>query len=129
MMKKLLAGCIFMVISTLAAHAADGHKHGEAKPKHGGVLKEVDDIQYELVAKPDRITLYVEDHGKKLDSKAFTAKVTLRAGSDRSEVSLASAGENKLEASGTFKIAPGTVAIVQVKRGDKPEQTVRFTLK
>ena len=129
MRKKLLAGCMFMAVATLAAHAADGHKHVEAKPKYGGVVKEVDDIQYELVAKPDRMILYVEDHGKKVDSKGFTAKVTLRAGSERSEVSLVPAGENKLEATGSFKIAPGTVAIAQVKRGDKPEQTVRFTLK
>ena len=128
-MKKVLAACMFMAVSSLAAHAADPQKHAEVKPKYGGIVKEVDEIQYELVAKPDRVTLYLEDHGRKLDSKGTTAKVTLRAGSERSEVSLAPAGDNRLEATGSFKVAPGTVAIAQVKRGDKPEQTVRFTLK
>lgn len=128
-MNKLLATLLLLTASTLAVHAADPHKHAEAKPKYGGIVKEVDEVQYELVAKPDRLSLYVEDHGKKVDSKGMTAKITLRAGSERSEINLTPAGENKLEATGSFKLAPGSVAIAQVKRAEKPEQTVRFTLK
>ena len=35
------------------AFAADGHDHGHAhKPLHGGIVTEVKDVDYELVAKP-----------------------------------------------------------------------------
>jgi hypothetical protein len=47
------------------AFAAGGHDHGhEHKPLHGGVVSEVKDMDYELVAKPDLIQLYLRDHGK-----------------------------------------------------------------
>ena len=126
-MKTLLFACITLV--GLAAHAADGHKHAEAAPKYGGQVKEVDEVQYELVAKPDRLTLYVDDHGKKADAKGMTAKVTLRNGSERTEVNLQPTTDNKLEATGNFKVTAGTVAIAQMKLPGKGEQSVRFTLK
>jgi hypothetical protein len=103
--------------------------HADHKPKFGGQVKEVNEIQYELVAKPDIVTVYVEDHGKKLDTKGATGKVTFRHGADRSESVLVPAGGNKLEGKGAFKIAPGTTAIVQVTRAGKAEESVRFTLK
>ena len=111
------------------AWAQQGHKHDDHKPKYGGVVKEVNEVQYELVAKPDRLTLFVEDHGKKVETKGATGKVTLRSGADRKEVVLQPAGDNKMEAAGTFNIAAGTVAIAQVKLAGKPEQSVRFALK
>lgn len=123
---------ISIVVSFVAAtaFAQGGHKHGdEHKPKFGGVVKEVKEIQYELVAKPDLITVYVEDHGKKIDTKGATGKISLRHGSDRSEGTLTPAGDNKLEAKGKFNVAPGATAIVVVKRSGQAEESVRFTLK
>ena len=112
------------------AQAKDGHKHGdEHKPKFGGLVKEVKEVQYELVAKPDVITVYIEDHGKKVDTKGAAGKVSLRHGSDRSEGILAPAGDNKLEAKGKFNVSPGTTAILAVKRASQTEETIRFTLK
>lgn len=44
-----------------ASFAADTHDHGhEHKPLHGGVVVEVKDMDYELVAKPDVLQLYCE---------------------------------------------------------------------
>ena len=122
----IIASCVAL---GAFAQPKDAHKHGEQKPKFGGVVKEVKDIQYELVAKPDVITVYVEDHGKKIDTKGATGKVTLRHGADRSEGTLVPAGDNKLEAKGRFSVAPGTTAIVAVKRAGLAEEAVRFTLK
>lgn len=126
---KFLTALIAAAFIAAPARAQQGHKHDEHKPKYGGIVKEVNEVQYELIAKPDRITLFVEDHGKKVETKGATGKVTLRTGSDRKEVVLQPAGDNKLEAAGTFNIAAGTVAIAQVKLAGKPEQGVRFTLK
>ena len=128
-MKRIKAralATLFAVLPAFAAVAADEHDH---KPKYGGVVTEVKEIQYELVAKPDSIAIYVEDHGKKVDTKGGSATLTLLSASDKSEVKLAPAGENKLEAKGAFKVGSGTKGIASVALAGKPAQTVRFTLK
>lgn len=128
-MKRIKAralATLFAALPAFAAVAADEHDH---KPKFGGIVTEVKEVQYELVAKPDSIAIYVEDHGKKVDTKGGSATLTLLSASDKSEVKLAPAGENKLEAKGTFKVAPGTKGIASVTLAGKPAQTVRFILK
>lgn len=107
--------------------AGDRHKH-DHKPKHGGVVAEVKDIEYELVAKPELIQLYLRNHGKPIDTKAASAKVTLENGKEKSEVALAPAGD-KLEAKGNFKIASGTKAVAVVTVPGRPAATARFTVK
>lgn len=110
-------------------HAA-GEKHDHAhehKPMHGGVVVEVKDMDYELVAKPTTIQLYLRDHGKKVDVSKASAKVTLLTGTEKQEVELKPAGD-KLEATGTFKAGAGTKAVAVVTVGGKPA-TARFTLK
>ena len=101
---------------------------GELKPKHGGQVQEVSEIQYEVVVKPDNIAIYVEDHGKKVDTKGATAKVTLLTGKDKSEATLVPAGENKLEAKGTFDVKAGTKVVSVVTLAGKSGVTARFVV-
>ena len=115
--------------SASAAFAADGHDHGhEHKPLHGGVVTEVKDMDYELVAKPDVMQLHLRDHGKAVDISKASAKMTLLAGAEKQEVELKPAGD-KLEAKGNFKVAAGTKAVVLVSLPGKPAATARFVLK
>jgi len=115
--------------STSAAFAADGHDHGhEHKPLHGGVVTEIKDMDYELVAKPDVMQLHLRDHGKAVDISKASAKMTLLAGAEKQEVELKPAGD-KLEAVGAFKVAAGTKAIALVTLPGKPAATARFVLK
>ena len=112
-----------------AAHAAGSHDHAhEHKPVHGGVVVEVRDIDYELVASPTAIQLHLRDHGKPADISKASAKVMLLPGTHRQEVELKPAG-SKLEALGTFKVGPGTKAVAVVQIAGKSPATVRFTLK
>ncbi|MDO8376494.1 MAG: hypothetical protein Q7S91_04800, partial [Aquabacterium sp.] len=92
--------------ATGAAFAADNHSH-DPKPLHGGVVVEVKDIEFELVARPDSVQLHLRDHGKTVDVSSASAKLTLLAGGDKQEVELKPAGE-KLEAKGSFKVAANT---------------------
>lgn len=103
--------------------------HGDVEPKHGGVVAVVKDIDYELVAKPDTVTIYIEDHGKAVDTKSATAKVTMLTGSHKSEASLTPAGDNKLEAKGKFDAKDGTKVIAIITLAGKPASTVRFEIK
>lgn len=114
--------------ATGSAFAADSHDHGhEHKPLHGGVVVEVKDMDYELVAKPDSLQLHLRDHGKAVDVSKATAKLTLLAGTEKQEVELKPAGD-KLEARGSFKIAANTKVVAVVSLAGKPS-TARFVLK
>ena len=121
---------ISTALLALPAAAADGkHATGDHhKPKYGGVVQEVKEVQYELVAKADSIAIFVEDHGKKVDTKGATAKVTLLTGKDKSEATLVPAGENKLEAKGKFDVKSGTKMVSVVTLAGKSGVTARFVV-
>jgi hypothetical protein len=119
---------ITLALAATAFAASDKHDHAhEHKPLHGGVVVEVKDIDYELVAKPTIIQLYLRDHGKPADVSKASAKLTLLSGKEKQEVELKPVVD-KLEASGTFKVGPGTKAVAVVTVAGKPA-TVRFTMK
>jgi hypothetical protein len=113
-----------------SAYAGGEHSHGdEHHPKYGGVVTELNAVQYELVAKPDSIAIFIEDHGKKVDTKNATAKVTLLNGSEKTVFELTPAGENKLEAKGSFKLDKYWKAVAVVALAGKPAKSIRFTFK
>ena len=117
-----------LALAGSAFAADDKHDHAhEHKPMHGGVVVEVKDMDYELVAKATTIQLFLRDHGKTADVSKATAKVTLLTGTEKQEVELKPAGD-KLEATGSFKVGPGTKAVAVVTVAGKPA-TARFTLK
>ena len=131
-MKKThsLAAAAFAMALSLAvpAHAAGKHDHAHAhKPLHGGVVVEVKDVDYELVAQPTTLHLYLRDHGKPVDLAQASAKLTLLVGTDKQEADLKPAGD-KLEATGTFKVGAGAKAVAVVTVAGKVS-TVRFVLK
>jgi hypothetical protein len=84
-------------------------------------------MDFELVAKPTTIHLHLRDHGKKADVSKATAKLTLLSGTEKQEVELKPVGD-KLEATGTFNVGPGTKAVAVVTIAGKPA-VARFTLK
>lgn len=124
-----LSAALFAALALSVSHVAlASEKDHDATPKHGGVVSVVKDVNYELVAKPDTITLYVIDHGKPVSTKNGAATLTLLSASEKTEVKLEPAGENKLEAKGTFKVQPGTKVDGTVKLDGKTAN-VKFTLK
>ena len=118
-----------LIASSLAlgSLALAGPNDGTHKPMQGGVLATVKDVDYELVAKPDVLQLFVRDHGKPVDVSKATAKVTLLSGADKQEVELKPTGD-KLEAKGSFKVSPGTKVVAQVNSAGKTA-SARFVLK
>jgi len=110
------------------AFAAGGHDHGhEHKPLHGGIVAEVKDMDYELVAKPEQIQLFVRDHGKPADISKGSAKLTVLTGNQKQEINLLPDGDRFL-AKGAFGITSGAKAVAHVNLGG-PAVTVRFVLK
>lgn len=128
MKTKTLLSTIALTLATTAFAAGEKHEHAhEHKPLHGGVVVEVKDIDYELVAKPTMIQLHLRDHGKPADVSKATAKVTMLSGTEKQEVELKPAGD-KLEATGNFKVGAGTKAVAVVSVAGKAA-TVRFSIK
>ena len=126
-LQSVLAALAFTLAHS--AFAGGEHKHAhQHQPLHGGVVVEVKDIAYELVAKPTAIQLYLRDHGKPADVSKASAKLTLLSGTDKQEVELQPAGD-KLEATGSFKVGPGTKAVAVITKGGKVAGTGRFVLK
>jgi hypothetical protein len=125
--QALLASIALALASSAFAAGEHNHAH-EHKPLHGGVVVEVKDMDYELVAKPTVIQLYLRDHGKPADVSKASAKLTLLTGTEKQEVELKPVGD-KLEATGSFKVGPGTKVVALVTIAGKPAGTVRFALK
>ena len=112
------------------ALAATDHDHGTVeKPKHGGMMVKASDLDFELVAKAELITLYVVDHGKPAATQGASGKLTLLSGTQKTEAQLAPAGDNALEAKGNFKVGAGTKLVATVLLQGKKPVNVRFELK
>lgn len=112
-----------------AAGAADPHAHGhEHKPLHGGIVVEAGDVDFELVAKADRITLHVRDHGQPAATQGAAGKLTLLNGGEKSEAVLAPAGDNRLEAKGNFKVVSGTKVVAAVTLAGRKPVNLRFAV-
>jgi hypothetical protein len=126
-MKKLFLTATAAVAMASPAWAQKAG-HDNHTPQHGGVFVEAKEADYELVAKPDVVQLYVSDHGKPKDLSKASAKLTLLQGAEKQEVELKPA-DGKLEAKGSFKVGAGTKAVAVVTNAGKTLGTARFTLK
>lgn len=112
----------------LATSAADKHEHEHKAhaAHHGGVVAHAKHTEFELVAEPELITIHVSEDEKPVSTKGARASITLN---DGTVVKLLPAGENKLEAIGTFKTAPGSKWIASVALAGKKTQKLQFVLK
>lgn len=117
----LFAFCVSLGTTVLA--------HTEApKTAHGGVMAKVEPLDVELVATPRKLTLYVMDHGKAVDTKGATAKLTVLAGTEKVEVALLPAGDNRLEGSGNFNLANGARVVGVVSVAGHKAVSIRWVL-
>lgn len=121
----VIAMTLALASASAAAHDNKEHAHAH-KALHGGVVVEVKDMDYELVARPTTIELYLRDHGKPADASKAKARLTLLTAGQKQEVDLLPAGD-KLQASGSFKVGSGTKAVAVVTLAGRPS-SVRFTL-
>jgi hypothetical protein len=119
----LASASIFLVFGGPALASGDSHA-----AKHGGIFVETKALDFEIVAKPDSIQVYVADHGKAVKLDGAKGKVTLLNGTEKTEVELVAAGD-KLEAKGSFKVQRGTKGIAVITLTAKPAAVARFEIK
>lgn len=109
-----------------AAFAAGPKDHGHPA-NYGGLVEDVDGMQYELVLKPDSIRIYLDDHGQKVSTKSAKGEATILKGSKRVKVTLTPVGANALEAKGRLPSGPGTRVVAVITVGGAAN-SVRFSL-
>ena len=97
--------------------------------RHGGVVVQMGDMEYELVAKPDSLNLFVYDDDKPAATKGGKARVVLTAGNDKKVVELEPAGGNKFKAKGNFTVKPGSKAVATIELSGRNKEEASFTLK
>lgn len=119
---------LILAASLVISGAAMAAGEYDTSPKYGGVVVEAKHVDYEIVAKPEMIQIYLSDHGKQMKVAGAKARVTLLNGSEKSEVDLVPVGD-KLEAKGAFKVAKGTKGIALVTLAGKSAVSVRFDVK
>lgn len=124
MIKKLLAMVVWGVATGVFTAA---QAHGDAQPKHGGVVQKASDLSFELVSQADGAAIYIEDHDKPMAVVGVSGKLTVLSGADKFEADLKPVG-NKLEAKGV-KLVSGSKAVASVTTADKKTITVRFAIK
>jgi len=124
-MKHLLRSLAIATTLIAATPAIAHEEHG--KPQHGGVVAEGGHYQAELVARADRLTLHITEHGAPLPTAGGSAKLTLLVDGRKSELTLPPAGENRFEAKGSFNVQ-GAKVVAALNVPGKPAKTLRFAL-
>ena len=117
---------LLAAVVALAAPAFAGKD--DHTTKHGGIFVETKALDFEIVAKPALIQVFVADHGKPVKLDGAKGKVTLLNGSEKTDVELIPAGD-RLEAKGAFKVAKGTKGIASVTLAGKSAAVARFEVK
>ena len=129
-MKKWI-GTMAMMACTIAITVAipSSALAHDAKPKHGGMVREVGELQFELVYKAGSAKIYVEDHDKIYSTVGASGKLTVLNGAEKTEVALHATGENGLESKEDAKLAPGAKVVALITFADKKTVSVRFAVK
>lgn len=98
---KIAVAVIATLLQTLAL--GNAYAHGDHKPKHGGIMGRGDDeISVELVMEKGTAILYIEDEsGTPFPTEKVKGTLSVASpGRPAQEVSLISAGDNRLAAKG-----------------------------
>lgn len=121
-MKKLFGLSVCTFAFALSGQAL---AHG-AKAKHGGVMQSAGDLSFELVSKDGKAVIHVEDHGADFATKGASGKLTVLAGSKKSETLLEPTGANTLSSKTAVMLPPGTKAVASITLPGKSPISVRF---
>lgn len=104
---------VAFVLFALNLPMVSAHAHAEhGQPQFGGVVAEAGLAQFEVVAKDGKVVVHVTNHGAAIDTAGAKGKLTVLAGTAKSEIALAPAGGNRLEGSG--KLTSGAKLLISV---------------
>ncbi len=101
--------------------------HGEAKPQHGGIAQQANDLVFELVQHASGAAIYIDDHGQPVKPVGLSGKLTVLQGGEKKDYPLA-LGVDRIEVPGV-KLAKGARAVAVINGVGGKTVTVRFSVK
>ena len=113
-----------LFISVFAAE----HSHQKVKPRHGGVVVEVADVEYELARRNDAHVIFVSDHGKSVQTKGWSGTIAI-VGGEKQSAELVGTSDSVLEIKGQLNIKAGTRLLATIQAPGKKPVQVRFSSK
>lgn len=123
-MKKLLnvlaLGLSFALVQPALSHSEE--------PRHGGVVAEAKDLNFELVNQNGKAVIYILDHGQPVDTAKASGKLTVLNNGEKTEVELQPAGENRLASASKVPLNMGAKAIASLTLGQN-KVSARFAVK
>jgi hypothetical protein len=122
---KVLIKLVSIALITSAVMVSNALAHGSLEPMHGGVVKEVHDMVFELVREEKSVSLYVRDHGEAYPSTELVANVVVLANKEKSEASFIPSGGNTMVAD--IIINDGAKVLIRVSEGDHHPVTIRYS--
>lgn len=101
--------------------------HGDPVPQRGGVLQVLDELDFELVVKADKIDLYTSDDNEPVPSEQMSGTLTIKDDAGTTKVTLEPAGINRLRAT-EITAASGSRVIAIVTMPDGKSLAVTFAI-
>ena len=111
------AALLALNVASMPAHAHAEH----GKPQFGGVVAEAGEAQFEIVGQGNRIVVHATSHGVPVETAGAKGKLTVLAGTARSEVALQPVAPNRLEGAGSLPAGAKLLILVEWP-GRKPLQ-------
>ena len=116
-----------IAISLMLSQLALAGEEPRAEVRHGGITTMLKNRDYELVARPTTLTVYVYQDEKPASTKDASGNISMGAG-DAGKVKLEPTGTNSLEAKGSFKVSAGTKVTATIALSGRKPQEVTWTL-
>ena len=128
-MNAIKAGLVLLALAlSPAAWAHTDEYLDTVKTPHGGQLRMAGALHYELVVRPNEITVYVTDHAdNKQDTKGASGTATLLSGRTKASIKLEPAGGNVMKGTGKFDLDPEMKVVVSITMAGKQPEQARFT--
>ncbi|WP_439686606.1 Copper chaperone PCu(A)C [Cupriavidus oxalaticus] len=118
-----------LLIATSLGVSGLAMAHGAKPAQYGGIVQTASDLQFELVNKDGAITIYVDDHDRKLPVAGASGKLTVLTGTTKTETALAPGAGNALVAAGKLPLQAGAKLVATIRFADGKTVTARFVAK
>lgn len=129
-MKRILTSSlsVLCLLSSVLCHAhSDEYLDSQPTP-HGGQMHMAGAYHFELLAKPNELTVYLTDHaGTKVPASGATGAATVLSGKTKASIKLQPSGDNVMKGAGQFELAPDMKVVVSITVAGKSPEQARFT--
>ncbi|SPA43044.1 conserved exported protein of unknown function [Cupriavidus taiwanensis] len=128
-MKKQIPAMLFAASVALSGLSGLAMAHGAKPAQYGGIVQAAGDLQSELVNRDGAVTIYVDDHDRKLPVAGASGKLTVLSGTRKTETALNPGADNALVAADKLQLTAGSKLVATIRFADGKTVTARFVAK